>query len=370
MVVNSNRPVAFVEDETLLDDVLKLAAAAGCELERVPDVASARLRWSRAPMVVLDAAGAKSCADAGLSRRDMVVLVSSDPPPADLFERGVQVGAERVLGLPGAEPWLIDALADAAEGPPSKTGKVLAVVGGRGGAGASVFAAAVGVAALRAGHNALLVDCDPMSGGLDLVLGAETEEGLRWPDMSLRGGRVAASALHNALPGRTRGDARLTFLSGARQGVGPAPDAVAAIVEAGRRSGETVVCDVARELGPAACAALDRADLTVIVVPSEVRACVSAKLLAARLTERGVVARLVVRGPSPGDLRAADVAEAVDLPLLVTMRPEPQLAESLERGEFHPRPRGPLSSAARATLAELATMPSRGQPGPDQRAVS
>jgi hypothetical protein len=108
----------------------------------------------------------------------------------------------------------------------------------------------------------------------------------------------------------------------------------------------------------------------VIVVPGEVRACVSAKLLAIRLTERGVIARLVVRGPSPGDLRAKDVAEAVDLPLLVTMRPEPHLAESLERGEFHPRPRGPLSTAARATLTELAATPPRGQSGPDLKAAS
>ena len=44
-VVDPNRPMAFVEDEDLLDDVLKLAAAAGCDLECVPDTAAARLRW-------------------------------------------------------------------------------------------------------------------------------------------------------------------------------------------------------------------------------------------------------------------------------------------------------------------------------------
>jgi secretion/DNA translocation related CpaE-like protein len=237
---------------------------------------------------------------------------------------------------------------------------VLAVLGARGGAGASVFAASIGLTVLRGGNDALLVDCDPLSGGLDLVLGAESEDGLRWPDMRLRTGRVPASALHAALPGRTRGAARLTLLSGAREGVGPEPDAVSAVLEAGRRSGETVICDLPRELGAAACAALDRTDLAVIVVPAEVRASVGARLLAGRLRDRGLAPRLVVRGPAPGGLRPEEVAEAAGVPVLAVMRPEPFLAQSLDRGEFRPRPRGPLTSAARATLRALAERPADG----------
>jgi len=227
------------------------------------------------------------------------------------------------------------------------------VLGGRGGAGASVFAASVGLTVLRDGADALLIDCDPLGGGLDLVLGAETEDGLRWPDMRLRAGRVAASALHSALPGRTQGSARLTLLSGAREGAGPEPDAVAAVLEAGRRAGETVVCDLSREFGAGACAALDRTDLAVIVLPAEVRACVGAKLVARRLRDRGLEAELVVRGPAPGGLSADEVADAVGVRLLAAMRPEPFLARSLECGEFRPRPRGPLASAARAALRAL-----------------
>ena len=368
--MNANRPMAFVADQTLLDDLLKLAAAAGCDLERVPDAAAARLRWSTAPLVLLDEAGAKQCAAAALPRRGSVVVVAADPEPPELWQRAMRVGAERLVTLPGAEPWLVSALADAVEGP-AKTGKVLAVLGGRGGAGASVFAVAVGLTALHAGHNTLLIDCDPRGGGLDLVLGAETEDGLRWPDMQLSAGRVAASSLHMALPTRRRGNARMTMLSGARKGEGPAPDAVAAVVEAGRRVGEVVICDVPRQLGQAECAALDRADLTVIVIQGELRATVMAKQLAEELAAKGVPAQLIVRGPSPGGLRADEVAAAVGIPLLATMRPEPQLAQSLERGDFHPRPKGPLSRAARTTLTELAAQPPRTTPGRgDLRAVS
>jgi secretion/DNA translocation related CpaE-like protein len=358
-VVDPNRPVAFVEDEDLLDDVLKLAAAAGCDLECVPDAAAARLRWSTAPIVLLDATGAGECEKAGLPRRDAVVLVCAEPAPKILWERAVEIGAERVIELPGAESWLVSALADATEAPAPATGRALAVVGGRGGAGASVFVAALGLTALRLNQSALLIDCDPLGGGLDLVLGAESEQGLRWPDMHLRAGRVAASSLHDALPSRTRGTTRLTVLSGARKGRAPAPDAVAAVLEAGRRAGETVVCDLPRALDPAAQAALSRADLTVIVVPGEVRACVSARLLADRLSDLGAKAHLVVRGPAPGFLHPDEVAKAVGLPLLTSMRPEPNLAQALDRGDFTPRPRGPLAAAARTTLAALAAQPLR-----------
>lgn len=357
--MDQTRPLAFVEDEDLLDDVLKLAAAAGCDVECVPDVAAARLSWHTAPLVVLDAPCAVECAKAGLQRRDAVFLVSQEPAPQSLWEQAVEIGAERVLELPGAETWLVNALADAMEAPAPTTGRAVAVVGARGGAGASVFAAALGLTALRTGHNALLIDCDPLGGGLDLVLGAETEQGLRWPDVHLRTGRVAASSLHNALPTRTRGKTRLTVLSGARKGVSPAPDAVAAVLEAGRRAGETVICDLPRALDQPAQAALTRADLTVMVVPGEVRACVSARLLAERLSDLGVTVSLVVRGPSPGGLTPDEVARAVDRPLLAAMRPEPHLPQSLERGDFAPRPKGPLSRAARTTLAELSAQPPR-----------
>jgi secretion/DNA translocation related CpaE-like protein len=176
---------------------------------------------------------------------------------------------------------------------------------------------------------------------------------LRWPDLRLRTGRVAASSLHSALLGMTRGPGRLTLLSGAREGAGPEPDAVAAVLEAGRRAGETVVCDLPREFGEGGRAALERADLAVIVVPAEVRACAGAKLIARRLLEGGRSPQLVVRGPAPGGLRAQEVADAVGVPLLAAMRPEPSLAQSVERGEFLPKPHGPLEKAASAALRAL-----------------
>lgn len=365
--MNANQPMAFVADDTLADDLLKLAAAAGSDLERVSDLAAARSRWFTAPLVLVDRQAAAECHAERLPRRPALFVAATDPVPDELWRQAVDIGAERVLSLPGAEEWLVSVLADAAEGPPRGDGKVLTVVGARGGAGASVFAVAVGLTALKESTNALIVDCDPRGGGLDVVLGAEAEEGLRWPDMQLNAGRIAATALHMALPARKRGDARMTLLSSARTGEAPAAEAVAAVVEAGRRAGEIVVCDIPRHLDHTAFAAIDRADLTAIVTPAEVRACVTAKQLAGELARRGAETQLIVRAPSPGSLPLREIPDFVGVPVLAYMNEEPGLARALERGAFSPRRRGPLSRAAIATLTELKRLPPRPTPGPDPR---
>lgn len=351
--VGRARGLVMVTDPELLDVLLRLAAAAGCELQRVVDPAQARRHWSVAPLVLLDAAAARRCAAAGLPRRGALVVAVRGAPPPDVWQQAVAVGAEHVVALPDAEPWLVAALAEAAEGG-TRGGRVLAVVGGRGGAGASVLAAAVAVTAVRAGGRSLLVDCDPLGGGLDLVLGAEDLDGLRWPQLTVGGGRVPAAALEAALPAPpVHPGGALSVLSCDRSADGPAPAAVRAVVESGRRSGGTVVCDLPRYPTEAAVAALAAADLTVLVVPADVRSCAAAARVAAVLAENTGAVEVVVRGPSPGGLTSDEVARALDLPVLATMRPEPGLARALERGGAPGRPRGPLARAARTVLARM-----------------
>ncbi|WP_424183940.1 septum site-determining protein Ssd [Actinokineospora sp. G85] len=350
-----DKPVVSVRDSGVLDDVLRLAAAAGTEVERADGAEELRARWATAPLVVLDGAAVAECVVAALPRRESVVLVATGPPPPPLWEKAVALGVSRVVELPGGREWLTDALADAADAPAGAAGRVLAVIGGRGGAGASVFAAAIALSALELGSGALLVDCDPLGGGLDLVLCTEEQPGLRWPDVRLRSGRVPVASLRSALPGRTRAGARLTLLSSARDGDGPAPEAVAAVVDAGRRGGETVVCDLPRAPDPAADAALDRADLVVVVAPADLRSAAATRRVVAHLTSRGVRPSLVVRTPGTATLRPQAIAEAVELPLLTTIRSDATLARSIDTGEFRLRPS--IARAARATLRSLADPP-------------
>ncbi|HVQ99042.1 MAG TPA: helicase, partial [Mycobacterium sp.] len=62
---------------------------------------------------------------------------------------------------------------------------------------------------------------------------------------------------------------------------------------------------------------------------------------------------LVVRGPSPGGLRAAEVAATAGISLLASMRAEPRIAEQLEHGGLRLRRRSALAAAARRVLAML-----------------
>jgi secretion/DNA translocation related CpaE-like protein len=355
--VDRARPLALVDSDDLLDDLLRVAAAAGCEVDRAADLAAVRAGWAHAPMVVLDERAARRCGEAGLPRRPGVVLLAAGQPPPVMFEHGVAVGAERVVGLPDAESWLAGAIADAVEGPAKDTGRVMAVIGGRGGAGASVFTAAAGYAALRRGRRVLLVDCDPMAGGLDLVLGAERLDGLRWPELKLSAGRVAASSLHSALPGNERGQSRLTILSCDRANAELDPQAVATVVSSARRGGELVICDLPRHATEPSRVVLDRADLIVVVVPAELRACAAARRLVERFIDEGREAQLVVRGPAPGGLKAEEVASTVGLNLLAHMVAEPGLSVALEAGRPPSRPRGPLAVAADLAVEVLCGVP-------------
>ena len=60
-----------------------------------------------------------------------------------------------------------------------------------------------------------------------------------------------------------------------------------------------------------------------------------------------------MRGPSPGGLRAAEIADIAGLPLLASMKAQPQLAERVEHGGLRLGRRSALAVAARRVLALL-----------------
>src|ERR671921_361110 len=78
---------------------------------------------------------------AGRPRRPCVVLVTTDLDDADVWQHALAVGAEQVVVLPDAQEWLVERIARTVE--PASAGRVIAVVGAAGGAGASTFAAAL-----------------------------------------------------------------------------------------------------------------------------------------------------------------------------------------------------------------------------------
>jgi secretion/DNA translocation related CpaE-like protein len=132
-------------------------------------------------------------------------------------------------------------------------------------------------------------------------------------------------------------------------------DSMATAMDAGRRGRDLVVVDLPRYLDDAAVVALEAADQALLVVPAEFRAAAAATRVAAAVGPHCPGISVVVRGPAPGDLTAADVARALALPLAGAMRPEPGLAGALERGEPPASAgRGPLAAMCRHLLSGVA----------------
>lgn len=347
-LTGSSGVLAVLTDSHLRDEFDRVAAAVGVRVVHAgAGSAVSRKTWSAAAAVVLDQEAADRCGQAALPRRAHVSVLTATQAATATWAAAVTVGAQHVLRLPEQEGELIRALGEAAESARDDglRGEVVAVIGGCGGAGASLFA----VALAQAATDALLVDLDPWGGGIDLLVGGETTPGLRWPDLALQSGRLNWSAVREALP-RHRG---ISLLSGTRRGYELDAGPVDAVVDAGRRGGVTVVCDLPRRLTDATQTALDAADLLVVVSPCDVRACAATATIAPVLATINPNLGLVVRGPSPGGLRAAEVADIAGLPLLASMRAQPRLAEQLEHGGLRLPSRSALAAAARRVLAVL-----------------
>jgi secretion/DNA translocation related CpaE-like protein len=304
------RPLLVSNDAELIDDVLRLAAANSVDVHLSTDAEGARSRWQLAPLVLIGGDVAASVAGAAMSRRRDVVVISRSPTPED-WQRAVLLGAEHVVSLPEGERWLIDRLADSGEGV-SRDARVVVVVGCGGGSGASTFAATLALAAASRSSRVLLVDGDPLGGGLDVLLGLEDATGIRWPDLIEARGRLSTTTLSQSLP-LVSG---VSVLSSAR--TGPATidvNGLAAVLDAGVRGYDLVIVDACRQFDAATELALARADQTIIVAATRVRATAAAARLAAELAPRCASLGVVIRAEA-GGVHDDAVTVALGIPVI------------------------------------------------------
>ncbi len=349
----SEGPLLVTEDDQLIEQLLRICAAVGAVPQVVCGAPPGRQAWETAPLVLVGDDVAHRLA--GLATRPQVLLIGRDLDDVGVWQRAVVIGARHVVFLPDGELWLRDRIADAAEGvgPQALT---VAVLGGRGGAGASTLACALAVTAAREGHRTVLIDGDPLGGGLDILLGGESEAGLRWPDLAGSRGRVSAVELDRSLP-RIH---ELLALSWDRGDLLTIPvEAMRTVLGAARRRGGVVVLDLPRRIDEPAGEALEQADLGLLVIPAELRAMTASGRVAAAARMRLTDLRAVVRGPAPGGVTGEDVARGLRLPLAGEILAEPGLSGDLERGRPPgDRPKGPLGRFCSAFLTEA--LPSAG----------
>lgn len=343
-MTEQTRPLLLTADSELLDDLLGLAAAVGVAVDVGVEPSACGPQWMHAPLVLVGADLADALADARLPARPAVLVVARDGPVDGLQDAVASVGAEEVIALDGGEGLLLDRLADTAE--PATRAQVLAVVAGRGGAGASVLAAALALTAATDGP-AWLVDLDTFGGGADVGMGAELSAGARWADLSLLTGRLSPAALRRALP-RAEGVAMVT--GSGRAAADPAPEAVRAVLAAMTRGAGTVVVDLPRHRTPARDEAVAAADELLVVVPTELRAVVAAGQVLGGLGPTSAAVRAVLRRV-PDGLPAREILRVLALPSAGELPDEAQVRTALHTGEAAGLLRAPaLSHLCRSLL--------------------
>jgi secretion/DNA translocation related CpaE-like protein len=250
---------------------------------------------------------------------------------------------------------------------------VVGVVGARGGVGASTLAAALslslvaggrgalsgrrrhrepaGPATARGGQRVVLVDLDPVGGGLDVHLGIEGVPGVRWPDLAGARGDVSGADLTGLLP-TWRG---VAVLSGDRWRPGRAPpDVVPDVLDALASVHDAVVLDLDRrgvlDGGPS----LGRCTTVLVVTPRDLRSV--AGVVAMRDALQSVVddVRLVVTDPAPGGLGVLEVAHVVDLPVAGSVPWDRRVPALVERGAGPATARGAFGRAVARLAGDLA----------------
>ncbi|MBM7530555.1 septum site-determining protein Ssd [Brevibacterium luteolum] len=275
------------------------------------------------------------------------VLIAVDHA-AEVWQQAARLGTDTVAVLPAAAEWLTQRMIHAVE-PPGSPATTIGVVAGSGGAGASVLACALARHAATEAVETVLLDADPLGGGVDLVLGYENIDGLRWPALTTSRGRLRPSTLPQALP-RSEG---LSVLSWDRETHADlSGDVFDAVITAAQQAFNLVIVDLPRH-APVEWAS--SCHHLVLVTPARVRAVIAASCVASRLRAVHPAVGLAVRAVDRQGLDPALVAESIGLELLGSYRDDPPLAAQVDRGEGIPYARTRLKRFAAGVLDGILT---------------
>jgi secretion/DNA translocation related CpaE-like protein len=341
-------PLFVTQDDSLLDELHRLAAAAGVTPDVARDAGAALRGWVSASLVLLGTDLAPELATLAPARRPGVHVVCWGRAPDDMFRVALAVGAQDVTALPRSEGWLVEALTDLGD-PTRPHGRVIGVIGGSGGAGATTFACALGQVAAHTGP-AVVVDADPLGPGVDRVLGLEVSDGVRWDALCQTTGRLSARSLREALP-RRGALGVLSWHPGTHRSL--QAFAVREVLSAARRGHDTVVVDLPRGADPLIDEVASRCDRLLVVVVPSVAGLASASRLCARFRDHTGV-ELVLRGHG---ITPREVTRITGVPVAAAMADQRGLAEAIDLGLGPVRSRrGQLGRGATEVLTRLAVL--------------
>ncbi|MEU7551185.1 AAA family ATPase [Streptomyces sp. NPDC044571] len=280
-------PAAPVPDSaSLLDTLARLAADS---IDELPEVVLLHERIGPLPALDLIREVALRFPAVG------VVLVSSDAGPA-LFSAAMDAGARGLVGLPlayeelaarvqSAAQWSVGVRRHLGRGPELLTGpggRVVTVTGAKGGVGTTFTAVQFALAATAAGRRTALVDMDLQAGDVGSYLDVQFRRSIA----DLAGIQdISPRVLQDAVYDDRTGLALLLAPADGERGEEVDDRAARHVLTALRSRYELVVVDCGTQVTGANAAAVEMADVAVLVTTPDVVAVRAAKRMV-RMWER------------------------------------------------------------------------------------
>lgn len=332
-----------ITDNNLRTECQHIVAAAGYRIIDSTDPRQMTLHAHRVAAILVDvytAAHAKS-----LQTTARIFFISPDGVTPD-WQAALTCHAEAAWNIPQQSAQLLQALAVR---PNQPQGVILSVFGAAGGVGASTFAAGLAQSLAQETHSpVVLVDIDPYSGGLDLLLGLEEAPGVRWNDLGMDTAGLSGADLLEALPRSSQGVAVLTSHRDAPPQLGH--NLIDSVLNA-LRAVAVVILDYPRSLGTTDL--LSSSDIVIVLLPAEIRATAAmlSVLSSIRMQHLQVVAVLCHRQWSGID--PAELEEMLGLELAAEIYTHRSLAKAVELTGLPKRLPRALHRANKQVLTEV-----------------
>ncbi|HEV3475713.1 MAG TPA: hypothetical protein VG602_10200 [Actinomycetota bacterium] len=277
---------------------------------------------------------------AGMSQNGSALLVVDTRETTQALRTAMRVGARGFYVWPDER----EELGRGAQGASrrrataaAKSGRVLAVWGARGGAGATFLATNLAAACTDKDLETVLVDLDRGGADVSAALGIPPDEPMPTiADLLGVAGELTQEHLDRTLHPHPRGFRVLLAPGAVVAGDVSDPEALGTIIRHLRTAFETVVLHLPRSVDDAAAAALNEADTIVLVTTLDVFAIRHAKRQLDALSQRQLEGRcrVVLNRVARGEIVPEDVRRALGLTPVCQIRTDPAVPRAQNRGEL------------------------------------
>lgn len=228
---------------------------------------------------------------------------------------------------------------------------LIAVVGGKGGVGKSVFAANFACALMaELRTQVLLIDADSKSvGDQNVIMGLKPTKTLK--ELATFQGSLNSQAMNTLVTMHSSGLAYLGAVRGPEENLNVSPDMLGKLLDFFSRAFKFVVVDVGNDLGPAQMAVLQEATAIMIVTTPEVLVVTQTQRLINELLSATFpkdMFQLVINKASPTGLSPQAISNQLQLPFLGIV-PQDEVTSMMALQKYSPfvlsAPKAPVTAA-------------------------